>query len=160
VIARAIAAVSSATGLIFIHDGPTTEPIMPQREPYHRKRYGNRWAPVLIAWATDDEVPDFGVDVVGEAGAQSVSTSDGSRFYVTGNVYLNAAAARRMRRQGMTRVVQQVIKHELGHLVGLAHVNDARQIMYPRASTQVVEYGIGDLTGLAALGRGSCSSDV
>lgn len=160
VIARAVAAVSSATGLRFVDDGSTSEPIVSEREPYQPKRYGDRWAPVLIAWATPDEVPDFGVDIAGEGGAQWVSTRDGAHFYVTGQVYLDAAKARRMRHQGMPRVVQEVVEHELGHLVGLAHVNDSTQIMYPRASKHVLEYQAGDVTGLAALGRGACSADV
>ncbi len=159
-ISRAIALVSSATGLTFVDDGPTSEPIVPQREPYQPSRYGDRWAPVLIAWATADEVPDFGVDIAGEAGSQTVSTPDGTRVYVTGTVYLDAAKAIRMRRHGMSGVVQAVVEHELGHLVGLSHVNDATQIMFPRASTQVLSYQAGDLTGLAALGEGPCTSEV
>jgi hypothetical protein len=159
-IARAIAAVSSATGMTFVNDGPTSEPIVPQREPYQPSRYGKRWAPVLIAWATADEVPDFGVDVTGEASTQSMSTADGTRFYVTGQVYLDAAKALQGRRQGTPGVVQAVIEHELGHLVGLSHVNDSTQIMYPRGSTHVLAYQAGDMTGLAALGKGLCTSEV
>ena len=67
-VARSVAAVSAATGLVFVDDGATTEAPSPQREAFQPDLYGDRWAPVLFAWATADEVPDFGVDVAGEAG--------------------------------------------------------------------------------------------
>jgi hypothetical protein len=149
-----------ATGLRFVNDGATSEPVVPQRESYQPERYGERWAPVLIAWATADEVPDFGVDIAGEASPQSIRIADGRSFYVSGEVYLDADKARRMQRNGSPGVVQAVVEHELGHLVGLAHVNDPEQIMYPRASTQVLEYQRGDLTGLSALGTGDYSRKV
>jgi hypothetical protein len=52
-----------------------------------------------------------------------------------------------------------VVLHELGHLVGLDHVRDRGELMFPTAN-DVVGYGPGDLQGLAALGRGACFSDV
>jgi predicted Zn-dependent protease len=89
-----------------------------------------------------------------------VNTADGTRVYITGSVYLDAAKANQMRRKGISGVVQEVVEHELGHLVGLSHVNDPTQIMYPRASTHVLTYQAGDLTGLAALGKGACTSEL
>jgi hypothetical protein len=40
--------------------------------------------------------------------------------------------------------------------VGLAHVDDATQLMYPEARRQVSDFADGDLTGLAPLGSGPC----
>ncbi|MDP9497989.1 MAG: M10 family metallopeptidase domain-containing protein [Actinomycetota bacterium] len=45
--------------------------------------------------------------------------------------------------------------HELGHLVGLAHVEDPGQLMHPQG--RIAAYGAGDLRGLAAAGSGPCS---
>ena len=45
--------------------------------------------------------------------------------------------------------------HELGHVVGLAHVDDSREVMYAD-NVGVTQFGSGDLAGLAALGRGRC----
>lgn len=49
----------------------------------------------------------------------------------------------------------QLLMHELGHVVGLDHTNDRRQIMYPTMSRKTAVYGVGDRTGLRVLGRAS-----
>jgi predicted Zn-dependent protease len=49
-----------------------------------------------------------------------------------------------------------IVLHELGHLVGLAHVDDGQQLMYPEARREVSDFASGDLAGLAVLGAGRC----
>jgi len=50
-----------------------------------------------------------------------------------------------------------VLAHELGHVVGLSHINDAAEIMNPALqSTKTAHYGPGDLAGLRIVG-GTCS---
>jgi hypothetical protein len=88
-IATAVAEVSKATGLRFVADGATDEPVAQDRRPYQPDRYGNRWAPVVIDWVTEDEDPDFGVDIAGNAGAQRVSRPGGQFTYVTGAIHLD-----------------------------------------------------------------------
>lgn len=65
VVADAVAALRAATGLDLVDDGFTSEAPVPDREAYQPAVYGNRWAPVLISWASASEVPDFGIDVTG-----------------------------------------------------------------------------------------------
>jgi hypothetical protein len=48
-------------------------------------------------------------------------------------------------------MLQAVFLHELGHMMGLGHVNDPAQLMYPVATTRTA-YGTGDLEGLYHLG--------
>jgi hypothetical protein len=158
---QAIAAVSAATGLTFVDDGPTDEAPSSQREPYQPDRYGDRWAPVLIAWATPNEVPDFGIDIAGEAGAVRVTTPSGDSTYVSGVVYLDPTKYTEIAVRSGQAVADSIILHELGHLVGLAHVNDPAQLMWPRGNTAgFTTYQPGDAAGLRALGLGSCQSDA
>ena len=82
-------------------------------------------------------MPDFGVDIAGETGAQAVSTDDGARSRATGQVYLDAIKAMRMRRHGIARVAQEVVEHELGHRVGLVH----------RTAQTASRCSIGELSG-------------
>lgn len=44
-----------------------------------------------------------------------------------------------------------IVLHELGHLVGLGHVEDPTQVMYPSSSYEVTSLATGDLNGLAKL---------
>ncbi|MGJ9411746.1 matrixin family metalloprotease [Aeromicrobium sp. CF4.19] len=48
-----------------------------------------------------------------------------------------------------------VLLHELAHLVGLDHVDDTDELMYPTSGP--LEWGPGDLAGLEALGEGRCA---
>ncbi len=156
----AFSRLSAATGLTFVSDGATDEGPVEDRPAYQPDTYGDRWAPVLIAWATKAEVPDFGVDIIGEAGPVTMSTPGGASTYVTGVVFLDAATMSEAVRAGLSKQMEAVVLHELGHLVGLAHVDDPQQLMFPRAQTKVATYGAGDLAGLAALGRGACQPNV
>ena len=157
----AVSRVARATGLRFVYDGVTSEAPSRQRPAYQPDRYGDRWAPVLVAWVTPAENPDFAADVAGQGGSSAVGLRDQPRVYVTGTLELDAGKlASILERPDGKRVVRAVVLHELGHLVGLDHVSDASQLMYPQGQPGVTEFGAGDLTGLAALGRGTCSPDL
>jgi predicted Zn-dependent protease len=48
-----------------------------------------------------------------------------------------------------------IVLHELGHVVGLGHVDDPRQLMYADNVGQL-DFAEGDRAGLAKLGGGRC----
>jgi hypothetical protein len=156
-IAAAIARISEATGLQFVYDGGTDEPTTLDRAIFQPDRYGDRWAPILIAWESDVQNPALSGEIVGEGGSTAVSLGDGPQVLVTGTVSLDAGQFPQIldRRNG-TAIARAIILHELGHLVGLGHVEDDQQLMYPETHGDVLDFAAGDLTGLAALGNGSC----
>lgn len=161
IVKDAVARVSQATGLRFVYDGDTSETPSRRRSPYQPGKYGDRWAPVLISWLTADENPDFAAGVAGQGGSSSVDVPDRPSAYVTGVLELDAGKLTSiLKHPAGQRAVRAVVLHELGHLVGLDHVTDASQLMYPQAQPGVTDFAAGDLTGLAALGRGPCLPEL
>jgi hypothetical protein len=156
VIQDAVARVSEVTGLVFVLDGPTDEASSDSRPLYQPERYGDRWAPVLVSWQTEEENADFLTDTVGEAGSAAVTIADEPKVFVSGVVDLDAAAfAGFLAAPDGEAFARAVVLHELGHLVGLDHVGDPTQLMYPE-TRDAVDFASGDLTGLARLGAGEC----
>ncbi len=154
-VTAALAEVSAATGLTFVEDGPATEPVSLDRAAFQPDRYGDRWAPVLVGFADAATVPDLAGSVAGIAQVQMAEepfTRDA--HLVTGTVYLDTELlAPAPGRTGLEYL--PVLRHELGHVVGLDHVDDPTQLMHP--TTGVPTFQAGDLTGLAELGRGGCA---
>ncbi len=148
-VGEAVATISDATGLVFEDEGPTDD-----RAFEDRFRAGVDPRPVLIAWATADEVPELGGDVAGLAGP--ISTTDGVLTqYVTGRVVLDSEAFEEIERfRGAEEQHRAIVLHELAHLVGLDHVKDPTQLMY--RTTEVTRLGRGDLRGLALVGDAPC----
>jgi hypothetical protein len=152
----AITQVSQATGLQFVYQGESTEPPSEHREIHQPDRYSSSTAPVLIAWANTAEYPPISGDVEGVGGSAWIEPSRGPAFYVTGQVVLSRdGISRMMDRSGGYERARAVLLHEFGHLVGLAHVQDPKELMTPVVSG-LTGYGPGDRTGLARLGHGPC----
>jgi hypothetical protein len=159
-IADAFARLSAVTGFRFVDDGATTEGPTPHRKPYQKDRYGDRWAPVLVLWATPDEEPDFGVEFAGEASTQQVRSASGDYVYVTGEVDLDPAKIGQIGQRHGEAEARSILLHELGHLMGLAHVNDSGEVMYPSPRAGITEFQPGDLAGLHTLATGPCQKDI
>lgn len=157
----AVDRLAEATGLQFVYDGPTDEAAVAERPAFQPDRYGDRWAPVLIDWQTEEENPDLAGDLVGEAGSAAASLGDGPLVFVTGTVTLDATQLPGiLEQEDGVETVRAIVLHELGHLVGLAHVDDATQLMYPETRSGVTDFAAGDLTGLARLGSGPCVPEL
>ncbi|GER22791.1 hypothetical protein NCCP1664_12880 [Zafaria cholistanensis] len=153
---KAVAEVSAASGLQFVYDGPTDEAPSNSREPYQPDLYGKRWAPVLIAWSSPAESPRLAGDVAGLGGSSTVRETGTPYVRVNGQIDLDGPdlAEILVEPYGPDRV-QAVIMHELGHVLGLGHVEDPDQLMYGGPNS-VTELQDGDRAGLAVLGSGAC----
>ena len=161
-VAEAVARTSAATGLQLVDEGTTDERFSPDRRAYQPTRYGERWAPVLITWADGATVPELAGNVLGVGGATSASAPDGQLVYVSGVLALDAAdVSATMAQADGTGRARAIVQHELGHLVGLAHVGDPRELMFTEESPlQTDDWGSGDRQGLALLGQGRCFPDM
>jgi hypothetical protein len=155
---EAVRKISAATGITFEYEGVTDEEATIFREVFQPDRYGDRWAPVLIAWADpdDSDVPFEAEDRV--AAGVAVPVIPPTRVedvYVSGWVAINADDPNP---PGFSFPGQQgpVILHELGHLMGLGHVDTIGELMHPNGGG-VIDFGPGDREGLRQLGAaGGC----
>ena len=149
----AVARVEQASGLRFQYAGTTTarphwdSPVTPAIGPAE---------PVLVSWARADEVHELAGNVAGIGGSVSIGTPDGRLRYVTGGVTLDAGSFARLTAQLHGEAEERaIILHELGHVVGLAHVDDDGELM-SADNVGRLDFGPGDLEGLAKLGSGPC----
>lgn len=156
---EAVGDVAAATGLDFVYEGLSSERPSTDREKYQPALYGDRWAPVLIAWSGPAEVQALEGPAAGLGGSTPVKAGSQPWVYATGQVILDAPQLGPLLgdRDG-AGVVRAVIGHELGHVAGLAHVGDPDQLMNPEAG-EVAVFAAGDLEGLSVLGRGSCVAE-
>lgn len=148
ILADAIREIEERTGLRMVVDGVTDQ--APQEE-WLPQQEGDDWAPILLAWSDPDEYADLEGAVAGLAGSGWLPR-DGHRWYVSGQVVLDGPQLRR----GGTEQATITLLHEFGHLLGLDHVDDPDELMYPVSQGQT-GWGPGDLAGLNAVGQGRCA---
>lgn len=152
-IQEAIAKVSLATGVTFIYDGLSDEIPQRDRSPYQPDRYGDGWAPVVIAWANQSQtdIPFQKGDEYFAAVARPLGPLDGTPQFVSGWVVVNAADPNPT---GWAYTGSQgpTVLHELGHIMGLDHVTSKAELMEPSGGL-MTDFGPGDLAGLELLGR-------
>lgn len=151
---QVLAEASRLSGLSITIEGTTDERVSFDREPYQPSRYGDRWAPAIVGWATSEQIPELAGNVAGLGGAQYVSRAN-QTGYVTGGIALDLELLDAPRQAGEPAYVG-VLRHEVGHLLGLGHVDAPESLMYGGANS-VSAWGPGEVEGLAALGAGRCT---
>lgn len=153
IVREAVDEVARITGLRFTYEGAT------DRRPQWRARFVpvGRNEPVLVSWADAREVRELAGNVAGVGGAVAVDDGAGGRVrYVTGGLTLDVDAWDDLRRTPNGEDQQRaLVLHELGHVVGLGHVDSREELMYPD-TTDRTTFGTGDLNGLVRLGSLPC----
>ena len=159
-LASAFMRLSAVTGLTVINDGPTDEPATLERDPYQPDRYGNRWAPVLVAWATEEEVPDFGRDTVGRAGPilspSATELRDTCQGWCSWTRRRSARSGPLMGRPRRGRSSSTSSGTSSDWTTPPGTTNSCTRTTSPEET----DYAAGDLAGLARLGAGSCQPDL
>jgi len=156
----AIARVSKATGIDFVFDGQTQTSPTIQVTSQMRTPWGT-WRPLLIAWGPRDLILKFtDPNHMLAVGVPRPGFGPTAHEFVSGVVIVNAAQPI-PNGFGTRWSLGVVLMHELGHVMGLAHVPSGHELMWspmvdgatlhpdPRQNT----YGTGDRAGLSAVGR-------
>lgn len=155
VVTRAVGRLSAATGLTFEELGPTAYT-------------GSAGDPTRAGWPADTDllltvagerdVPELAGAPVGYATLHRSAWSGADARIQRAEVVLEREYLRSGDPTGAEAgAVGQLVMHELGHAVGLAHSADRTQVMYPRIGGDRLDYQAGDLSGLARVGaEGGC----
>jgi len=149
----AFARLSEATGMTFAYGGTTTT------IPTDDWLGGAEQDVIVVAWAPATLTDLWTETADGRGGWYAEGTSgDGNNWtwrIVRGFVLIDPATTGTYAGgfgPGLTRGA--LLLHELAHAVGLAHIDDRSELMYPTLSGETVAaYGDGDLAGLAAIGQ-------
>ncbi len=173
-IMEAVAEVEVATGLTFLFVGTTTEyvghtlanppdqglvEVVDQRDAYQPARYGETWAPVWIGarpyFSLTSTVGQASLTahleerITGVVEIDGILYDSGEPTWITGTVAFhwddNSA-------QVTIDSIPRILRHELGHLVGLHHARDSAQVMYELIGEHNA-FASGDLLGLHLLGN-------
>lgn len=151
----AMARISAASGLEFRFEGLTDELPSRDRSLVVDGPDGPRWAPVLISWVPGDSI-DLPLSDMERGVAVPVAVREGGEpVFVTGQIVLNADKTLLPMFEDRHASWGAVLLHEIGHLVGLDHVDDPVQLMAPTPGFGEVQLGEGDRAGLRAVGADS-----
>ena len=149
-VARAFQLVSRASGLRFRFEGTTSRRVA-------RDQADDAQTDILISWETPRTVPALRKSVLGLA---YTSYYPSTRRYVAGRIALDRTESRVRRgfHAGGPADWGQVMTHEIGHVIGLAHVRERVQNMNGTVNSSNHRLGAGDVAGMRRLGPGSrCS---
>jgi hypothetical protein len=136
--------ITNASGFEFQYDGTSID-----------RSFGRRTVdpsdppPVLIAWADSAEVPDLAGSTAGIGGGTPAQVHSRVQ-YVSGLVVLDTEAFDRMEQRGAERSEELILAHELGHVLGLDHVDDVDELMNAEFVGQS-GFGPGDRMGFKKL---------
>lgn len=117
------------------------------------------WSPVLVAFGPTGTGPLQTPGASGTTQPVMKPNADGTYVYVSGEVVFNSGQNASFQPGfGRGNYRATLMTHELSHLVGLDHVDDPNQVMYPTIG-YAPNLGAGDRAGLRILGSGGCVTE-
>jgi hypothetical protein len=148
--------VSAATGINFFYAGTTKRTF---EGPFKLK--GALVRPILISFETRVTATRLQGDVVG-IGMSYVLTKKKYKQLAAGRLVVDMEDYHNFTQNPAlapiaTDLLKATLLHEFGHVVGLAHVADPTQLMYPYQTPDNFAFASGDLAGLAVLGSQPCA---
>ncbi len=155
---EALRRVTAATGIRFRPVGSTRETFI---SAYIRMRYRGvfRGAALILIWVDHQEYEAIKVRLGDTrptiAFAKTMSGLYADRDQYFGGIVVVDADATSAPGFGWRYAHGSVLLHELGHIIGLGHVRDPRELLYsgPHPDPSVRTYAAGDREGLRLLGR-------
>ena len=144
----AVREAEAASGLQFVFDGVSDD-------QWGSRSEGTKRRPVLFTFTRPEDLPELEGETVGLGGSLAWAPDGRAPRYVTGSIALDSEWFLTASAEDKTAEETVVVMHELGHVIGLGHVDDRRELMHGSNDGQL-DYGPGDRAGLALLGAGPC----
>jgi Matrixin len=154
VLKESVAKIAAITGTTWVYDGATTTA---PSTSYLPKTPARAYQPVLLGW-TDGTASDLlrgkPARVLGMTRTVWFGTDDGRGHRAAATRAATVALDRtdKLPLRGATSWSTTVL-HELGHVMGLDHPTDARQLMAATLPAAATDLQTGDRTGLGRIGK-------
>ena len=158
------------TGLLFLFAGESEEAWSLNRSPLNTlyPDVDSPWNPVIVWFLSPFEFDEAkggweGAKDVAGFGGPDIARSRGldrRLVSVTGKVVIDAEWAANTLEAGLPDVLFWVFAHEIGHVVGLDHVDDESHLMHESTVGFEGRLGPGDIEGLAKVGSASCLKPI